>query len=215
MRLYEGETKGIGVSFNEEYDISNLLELEIVIKSKNNETVFAFKKTAGSLIQETNNTRIFKALLTNNNTKGKAGMYLMQFRIVDSLYGVKKSDLYEICIMKAIATEGSSINISSNEITHIFDITVDNELTVIGNYNINILGVSPTKAMPVVNKVSNDVMIHNLNCDGIRVSFFDSDGNQDFNFLWRRNITNSANEIVMLFPTDDAYNGILFIEKLF
>lgn len=212
--FYEGENVGIGISLNVEYDLTKLIDIQMLVRSKYNETVFAYKKSDNSLIQESGNEKIFKAIITNEDTKKKSGDFNIQFTIIDVELGVRKSEIYPVHIKKAIIGEGAYL-INSEVITHIFEIKILNNIQIIGNFDVNILGSTNSRAIPITNKITGDVINHNLNCNCVRASFFDIFGNQDFNFLWQKSETNANNEMICLFPTNDEYSGTIFIEKLF
>lgn len=213
--FYEGENVGFGIAFNEDYNMSRLTECEFFLKSKYSGEVFKFKKTDNSLIVDSSNPHILKALLPNSLTLGKAGAYLMQIRLIDSILGEKKTAIGEVFINKAVALKMDSTSTNSDVMTHIIEVSIADGVTIIERYNLNVLGVSP-KVVVLVDQVQSGAAItHNLNCFAVRAAFYYNTGEPEFQFLYAKDKNDGDNKIECIFPTDDLYTGRILIEKLF
>jgi hypothetical protein len=209
--FFEQTNVGFGISLNDDYLLSRLQELEIVLMAKNTEVVWRWKYSDNSLQSTPEQSHYFRAFLEPEDTLGKTGEYWLQIRILDNILGEKKFEIVDVDIHKAVAIGQG--NQGSNVVTHEFEVSVTNEIEVVsGRYNLNILGNDPRILMQITNATDGHELIHNLNCTAVRCSFYDSNGQQDFNFLFSKK---NNNKIVCVFPTEDTYSGKVLIEKVF
>ena len=209
--FFEQENIGFGISLNNDYVLSRLQELELVLMAKNTEKIWRWKYSDGSLQPTPNQDHYFRAFLQPSDTQGKTGEYWLQIRICDNILGEKKFDILDVDIHRAVAI--GPTNQGSNVITHEFEVSITNETTIIaGRYNLNILGNDPRIIVAITNATDGYEITHNLNCTAVRCSFYDANGQQDFNFLFAKK---NNNKIVCVFPTAQSYTGKVLIEKVF
>ena len=209
--FFEQENMGFGISLNADYVLSRLQELELVLMAKNTEKVWRWKYSDSTLQHTPNQDHYFRAFLEPNDTLGKSGEYWLQIRILDNILGEKKFEILDVDIHRAVAI--GAANQGSNMIVHEFEISITNQTTIIeGRYNINILGNDPRIIVAITNATDGYEITHNLNCMAVRCSFYDNDGQQDFNFLFAKK---NNNKIVCVFPTLQTYTGKVLIEKVF
>lgn len=209
--FFEQENIGFGVLLNTDYLMSRLQELELVLMAKNTEVVWRWKYSDGTLLPTIGQTHSYRAFLQPNDTLGKTGEYWLQIRVLDSVLGEKKFEILEVDIHRAVAI--GQTNQGSNVVTHEFSISITNETAIVaGRYDVNILGNDPRVIVQVTNVSDGYEITHNLNCTAVRCSFYDSDGQQDFNFLFAKK---NSNRILCVFPTQNTYTGKVLIEKVF
>lgn len=209
--FFEQTNVGFGVTINDDYLLSRLQELELVIIAKNTEVVWRWNSSDNSLQNTPEQPHYFRAYLEPDDTLGKIGDYWLQIRVLDTILGERKFDIIDIDIHKAVAI--GQVSQGSNVVNHIFSISITNEIEVIeGIYNINVLWTIPKVIVNVVNETNGFEITHNLNCIAVRCTFYDATGQQDFNFLFAKK---DNNKIVCVFPTDDPYTGKVLIEKIY
>lgn len=209
--FFENESIGFGIVLNSDYTLSRLQEMELVLMSKNTEVVWRWKYSDNSLQATIGQTHYFRGFLSSQQTLGKFGEYWLQVRIVDNILGEKKFDIIDVDIHKAIAI--GTTNESSSVVTHEIEVTISTEtIVIIGRYNLNILGNDPRIIVQLTNVITGQEIVHNMNCEAVRATFFDANGQQDFNFL---NTKKNNNKILCVFPTDDIYTGKVLIEKVY
>lgn len=209
--FFEQTNIGFGISLNTEYELNRLQEIELVLMAKNTEVVWRWKYSDGSLQPVEEENHYFRAFLLPADTLGRTGEYWLQIRILDALLGEQKFEIIDVDIHRAIAIGMS--NQGSSVVTHEFNISITNENVVIsGTFNINIFGNAPRVIYELTNVINGYEITHNLNCTAVRCMFFDTNGQQDFNFLFAKK---NNNQIICVFPTENAYTGIVFIEKVY
>ncbi len=209
--FFEQENIGFGITLNADYVLSRLQELEIVLMAKNTEVVWRWKYSDSSLQSTPEQNHYFRAFLEPEDTLGKTGEYWLQIRILDNILGEKKFEIVDVDIHRAVAI--GQTNQGSNVVTHEFELSITNEIAVVaGRYNLNILGNDPRILVQITNASDGYEITHNLNCTAVRCSFYNSNGQQDFNFLFSKK---NNNKIVCVFPTENTYTGKVLIEKVF